>query len=262
MNTTKNKFQGKYLLSDVDGTLMGHDEIIPQRNLAAIRAFCQEGGQLGLATGRSIRSARWIAQQIGANIPCILFNGAVIYDYACEQPIVVNQLPVAAVSRIKPLIQQLGSYRMIVSTLYKSYEVGAITDPATQHRSSLEEIPDDWIKLIFRVKPHEHDALVAYLQQQLGGQAAVVSSSSTYVEILPCGVSKGAALLKLVEIQGLDLKDIYVIGDYYNDQEMLKTAHHTACPVNAPDDIKAICQRVVCSVEQGAVAAYIEAIAL
>lgn len=260
MNTIKKKYEGKYLLSDVDGTLMGHDEIIPQGNLGAIWAFCQEGGRFALATGRSIRSGRWIAQQVGANAPCILFNGAVIYDFEHEQPLFVNKLPLELIPRIKQVLRGLQSFRIVVSALHQSYEVGAITDPSTQEYSSLDAIPDDWIKVIFHVKPQEHDALVAYLEEHLGGEAAIVSSSTTYVEILPREVSKGTALLKLAEVLDIELKDIYVIGDYYNDQEMLKAALNSACPANAPEDIKAICQQIVCSVEQAAVAEYIKLI--
>lgn len=261
MNNINQPYQGKYLLSDVDGTLMGHDEIISERNLDAIRGFCAGGGRFALATGRSIRSGRWIAQQVGANAPCILFNGAVVYDFAADRPLFVSRLPLPLIPHIKQVLKGLQScFRIVIATLYDSFEVGVIADPATQKLHCLDAIPEDWIKVIFHVRPEEHDSLVEHLVRQISEEAAVVSSSSTYVEILPRAVSKGTALLKLAEVLGIDLKDIYVIGDYYNDREMLEVAHNSACPANAPSDIQAICQRVVCPVEQGAVAAYIEAL--
>ena len=54
--------------------------------------------------------------------------------------------------------------------------------------------------------------------------------------------------------------EIAVIGDYYNDWEMLREAKHAACPMQAPDEIKKLCGDIVCPVEEGAVADYISRI--
>ena len=39
-------------------------------------------------------------------------------------------------------------------------------------------------------------------------------------------------------------KTLVCIGDFYNDVSMLEIADIAACPDNAPDDIKAMCQIV------------------
>ena len=46
------------LVSDLDGTLIGKDHQIPERNLEAIKRFKEKGGKFCVATGRSIESGR------------------------------------------------------------------------------------------------------------------------------------------------------------------------------------------------------------
>ena len=50
------------------------------------------------------------------------------------------------------------------------------------------------------------------------------------------------------------------IGDYFNDYEMLKSADIAACPSNAAQGIKDICDIVTCSNDEGAIAGLISAL--
>ena len=49
-------------------------------------------------------------------------------------------------------------------------------------------------------------------------------------------------------------KTLVAIGDFYNDLEMIRTADIGVAVANAPDDIKAQADMVVCSVLEGATA--------
>ena len=42
---------GILLVSDLDGTLIGENFVVPQRNLDAIARFQQEGGSFAIAVG-------------------------------------------------------------------------------------------------------------------------------------------------------------------------------------------------------------------
>ena len=53
-------------------------------------------------------------------------------------------------------------------------------------------------------------------------------------------------------------KTLVCIGDFYNDVPMLEIADIAACPDNAPDDIKAMCNIVTCNNNEGALADLIE----
>jgi hydroxymethylpyrimidine pyrophosphatase-like HAD family hydrolase len=83
----------------------------------------------------------------------------------------------------------------------------------------------------------------------------ITSSSVNFVEVLPAGCSKGSALTWMIEYYQLDRDRIAVVGDYFNDYEMLSLPGiRSFCPLNAPDQIKVLCEQVLTHVEQGAVA--------
>ena len=63
-------------------------------------------------------------------------------------------------------------------------------------------------------------------------------SKPNYLEIVPKGANKAAALLHLVGILGLDLSQVAAIGDGYNDIEMIREAGLGIAMGNAPAAVK------------------------
>ena len=75
------KFDGYLILSDMDGTLLGDDRQISQENREAVAYFTQNGGRFAVATGRSKAGMEYFLQDIAINAPCVICNGAVVYDF-------------------------------------------------------------------------------------------------------------------------------------------------------------------------------------
>ena len=115
------KAKSCHIFSDVDGTLLAGWEP-PQVNMDAVARFIQAGGKFSLATGRSIALAKKIALQIGANAPCILLDGAVIYDFSQEELIDYTPLPAGMVGFVKAIIAQFSKVAISVSTAFDAYE--------------------------------------------------------------------------------------------------------------------------------------------
>jgi Cof subfamily protein (haloacid dehalogenase superfamily) len=63
-------------------------------------------------------------------------------------------------------------------------------------------------------------------------------SKPNYLEIVPKGANKAAALMHLVAILGLDLSQVAAIGDGYNDIEMIRAAGLGIAMGNAPEAVK------------------------
>ena len=87
-----------------------------------------------------------------------------------------------------------------------------------------------------------------------------MSSSENYLEMLPEQASKGKALMRAAEFAGFCMQNVYAIGDYYNDVELLDAAGVAVVPENAPDDLKERADLVVGHCYHGAVADLIEEI--
>jgi hydroxymethylpyrimidine pyrophosphatase-like HAD family hydrolase len=76
------------------------------------------------------------------------------------------------------------------------------------------------------------------------------------VELLAPGVTKGAALRRLAEREGISMEDVAAIGDGRNDLEMLAAAGRSAAVASAHPEVRAVAQLVVPSNgEEGALAA-------
>jgi hydroxymethylpyrimidine pyrophosphatase-like HAD family hydrolase len=86
----------------------------------------------------------------------------------------------------------------------------------------------------------------------------LVFSNTMYYEILPKGISKGTALLKLADMLGIDRRNTVGIGDYYNDLSLVETAGVGATVEGAPKELVGAADYVAGACENGAVADLIE----
>ena len=127
------------LLADMDGTLLGRDLRIPERNLAAIREFMARGGHFSIATGRSIQSGAPYYRQVQPNAPCILLNGVMLYDFRTETVLRVRALPEGAAQWALKLAEEIPGCGL---EAYTARDIFALRDsPALQAHLVRERLP-------------------------------------------------------------------------------------------------------------------------
>lgn len=106
------RFDSCYLFSDVDGTLMTSEYTIPQVNIDALRRFTREGGHFALATGRGVsRSTFDLLESLPVNAPCVLLNGALLYDGEKRERLACFYLPPSARDMVERLLQRCPTAR-------------------------------------------------------------------------------------------------------------------------------------------------------
>ena len=259
-------FSNVLLISDLDGTLIGENFQIPQRNLDALKRFQEQGGQFAIATGRTIQSAQRYVSLTHPTAPCIILNGAAIYDYSCHKIVWDNPLLPVAKEYIRVLHEQFPTMGVEVCTedminiiQDNLYVQGHVNHENLKHvHCDLEHTQGRWYKGFFAMDAELLPQVQEYAEKMPHPGVRFVSSSDNYLELLPDGVNKGKALLKLMELQNISVRNTYAIGDYYNDLEMLSAAGTGVVSANAPDDIKKAADLVVCHCKDGAVADLIE----
>jgi hydroxymethylpyrimidine pyrophosphatase-like HAD family hydrolase len=96
------------------------------------------------------------------------------------------------------------------------------------------------------------------LKERYGDHFSITLSGKTILEIQPLGVSKKIQLPYLKALY--PHTELWCIGDFHNDAEMLSGADVAVCPANAVDEIKRICQLQVCHCKEGALADMIDEI--
>lgn len=260
------KFSNYLLISDMDGTLFADPQTIPQNNIDAITYFTDNGGLFSIATGRSQTSVRTYLDQLPINCPIITTNGAQIYDFSQNKRLFFyecNENLKRAAIQTQKQFPNVSCFILCGDVMYSPVvcRYHALAESIECIKStmiaSLEQISQSWNKVLFFGEPEEVEAVYLFVNELNDDTFDVVMSADHITEMLPKDVNKGTALRNLCELLDLPTSNVFAIGDYYNDADMLAVAGHSAAPLNAPQDIRAKVDHVCCDHKQGAVADFI-----
>ncbi len=260
-------FEQTLIVSDLDGTLIAPGFFIPQRNLDAIARFCRLGGRFALATGRAIDSARRYAGIVHPNAPSIVLNGSMIYEYSTGRILWDHPLPECAgeyITRFHRAFPQVGvevcTEQGIHMISQNSRVLRHVEHEGLSYRfCPLEEVRGKWYKTFFALDdPALMPEMQRFAEEEAHPGVRYVPSCEYYFEMLPSEADKGRALRKLAAILEIPLENTYAVGDYYNDLELLHTAGTAVVPANAPKEIRAQADLLVCGCENGALADLVE----
>ena len=235
------------LLFDLDGTLLNSQRRIPESSLATLKEWMAQGAQVGLATGRSLRSALPYAQAIHANGPLILFNGGLVWDPIASAPIAQQLLPRDDAVSALSIATELG----IHANLYLGDPIAIAQSSPTSRESEVKDgVPHtvvgdlvvyctgDPYKVLLIDKSGDFDAFKAQFRAVAKTPCTLVHSEPTYLEVLPAGICKGSALPAVEEHTGIPARRIMAFGDGLNDLELLEVSGCGVAMGNALDPVK------------------------
>lgn len=240
----KKKFEGYVIVSDLDGTLLDNNKNVSEENLEAINYFTQNGGKFSVATGRVVEATIEYLHNIQVNIPIIVYNGGVIYDYNNKEIIIekfVDDYQKQIACRIKEENQNVGIEIYANNKLYILKDSGHSIRSATKMLDIIYDVKEDifsmdWHKILVLGDPEVIDNVEKTFESKYHIKGT--RSGSTSFELLPVNESKGQALKKIIEIYNLDPNKIICVGDNMNDLELLQEAAFSFCPKNASERLK------------------------
>lgn len=272
----------RLLAIDIDGTLLDPNGEIRPGVRQAVRAAVQAGCLVTLATGRRQRSARYIADELGLQVPLILYTGSLIYDTLSESALMEQPLPAAFLRQTIRLVREAGLRPAVLqSPLQGEYiYLGPSEDDDEYTRSFAEDkIRAD---LIQRRTYEELPAIEQALTLSVAGPGKVARVLAAKLptqidcsifsyplrhrilpdlhgfDVIQAGVSKGKALRWLASHFGIAISETVAIGDSPNDIEMLKAAGLGLAMGNATPEVKAVAKTSVASNAEDGVAEAIE----
>lgn len=260
------KFTGYLIVSDLDGTLLNDEHKVSEKNAEAIRYFIKNGGRFTVATGRIREEVIPFLDELIMNVPAIVSNGGMIYDFNSDFMIMERFLPHHIewfTAKVMEKFPELGV--MVVAkgevVMIRENEI-FLADPDlyrtfTLPRKQLSELGESWGKVLFSLKEEKVPELEAYLRSQTS-DVEVVQSYQTTLELLPKGVSKGEALEFIIRGLRANRDKVFVLGDNMNDYAMLETVPNGWCVENANPRLKEIASRVMPPHTESAVAAMID----
>lgn len=262
------RFAGMLFCSDLDGTLYSDDKTVSKENLDAIEYFKSEGGLFTFITGRMPKISKEICNTIKANAPFGCVNGGGIYDPFKEKYIWRKILPNDVLDIVKHVDAQLPEIGIQFNTEKEIYfhkdnsalEYFRTVTGVPKITCTYEQLKAPLLKILFA---HNDDKQITALSDLLNSHPDAhnydfIRSESRLYEILPKGVSKGAALCKMAELFGIALDRTIAVGDYNNDVSMLRQAKLGFAVANAVSEAKTAADYITVSNNEHAIAVIID----
>jgi Cof subfamily protein (haloacid dehalogenase superfamily) len=229
---------------DIDGTLLRSDKTLSPRTRDALERARTGGVRVVLVTGRRYPSARRVADTLGASLPLVLHNGALVVEDG--EVLRCRPLPRAAArtaillgraGRAEPVLhcgvrgegrllveRRAGSSRMLAYYLERSRDELLLVDDLVEALAA-----EDPIQVMFSGTRGEMEALVPLLAEGLAGAARIErtvypATGVVLLDVLAEGVGKAEALGFLQQRWGIAPGETLAIGDNWNDREMVMAA--------------------------------------
>ena len=255
------KFDNVLLASDFDNTLVytkgaldaGSTEIPPMcaRNREALDYFTKNGGYFAISTGRAVPAFARYVPDLPINTPCIIANGAGLYDFRAERYIETAFLGERTRAHVAVLLERFPAlpfeiyhtdrriHAMHPNRYIANHE--HLTRAPTVAVESFDEVDFPLVKLLFEDDRDKLDAVNDFIHaQSWGGEYELIYSSDNLLEMTARGATKGEMVLKLAAHLGVKQGDVYCIGDHSNDVSMALVSALRFCPANAIDEMKAV----------------------
>lgn len=258
------------IYSDMDGTMLtdwDRGPYVPKRNIEGIAGLINEGGAFSIASGRQHRDTTCFFPKGFFNAPSVHANGALIYD--CRKDSILRARPIP--QGCKEELVEYARYRkdlwLVVADEDRIYELlycderdRMRTDTIRGYLEIEEFYSRDFMKACYILPDPEYMPTMEadFCRMACSATLNYSQSSPIFFECYAKGVDKGSGVRTAMELAGITGKKLVCFGDYFNDLPMFGIADICACPDNAPDEIKAICQIVTCSNNDGAVGDLIE----
>jgi len=233
---------------DLDGTLVDHALRMSVGVREAIARALQQGTIITLATGRMFSATVSFARQLDIHAPLICYQGGWIQAPEGE---VLHRTPLGEDEA--HLAIELGRSHGWHTVLYAEgqlyldslrhpmsyYERLLGPDPTVEPRLAavLQERTAD--KVLFVAEPAQIEAMERVLQAYFGETAEVIQSHAEFIEVVPPGITKGAALAWLAAYLDIPREAVMAVGDQRNDLSMITWAGVGVAMGNAVPEVRA-----------------------
>jgi len=234
----------KLIATDLDGTFLSDERVPTALSIEAVRLAHQRGVSIVFATGRPIRWLQVLYPLADIDPDVIASNGAMTYDLARRQVLQVSPLPraqsLAAMADVAAAVPgttfaieyEHGWGRLGQCPLRDEFvDADVVTD-------SLSEL-FDWgvaVKMLVMQKELLTEQLAQLVTPVVAGRLGVTYSWAAnrgVLELSAPGVSKGSALLELMQTLRVQPNEVAAFGDMPNDLAMLEIAGHPFAMANA-----------------------------
>jgi Cof subfamily protein (haloacid dehalogenase superfamily) len=254
------------LAIDLDGTLLGPDGEVSARSAAAVRAACDTGMHVVLATARWFQLAERTARTLGLTDPIIACSGAEVRRLADGLDLMDVRVPSAFTDALYGMLDAAGAIVWVAEEERVVFRMDGPTPP---------QLGDEIIKIdalvgeaaasprmVMIFGPEVNAQILADLAPRWTEEVrfldSVIRGGMSVLTLTGHGADKGDALRIACADLGVDLADVIAFGDSEADIEMFRVAGQSVAMGQADDVVKSAATRVTASNADDGVAAVIE----
>jgi len=257
---------------DIDGTILEHGARMSPSTPVAIATARANGHLVYLCTGRSAGDINPRVREI--EVDGAITNGGAFAVRGDEQ-IVAHLMPRPLVDRMVAYFEEQGAHYFLQTDRSVYVSPGVLehaqrflrahppVDPRGEHAAETEDLallnhyrPLDEVDLDTVVKAtflSTASDTLSRAAEQLGDEFHVIPGSiplpgGSNGEICQQGVNKGAAILEVLEVLGMDAADAVGIGDSWNDVEMFQVVGTAVAMGGADPELQAMADLVTTGV--------------
>ena len=261
----------KVLVLDIDGTLTNSKKEITPATLEAITLLQQRGHVVVLASGRPTAGLKEVTRKLhfaengGYTIS---YNGGCVTYVPTGETVYKNLIPDYvpqwmhhyALEHEMGMCTYLGDSMLMgtASNRYIEYEAflnGIDIVPTESFEPYLKE---DLYKVLLTATPTRAAELEKRLARRFMGRLSIYRSEPFFIEVMPRGVNKAAAIAGLLERLGLEREDTIACGDGLNDLTMIRYAGIGVAMGNAQPAVRAEADVVTLSNDEDGLVPIIE----
>jgi len=194
------------IVFDLDGTLAPIGKPIPTDAAEGMRVLERVGHQVAVCSGKPLAYLCGMLRQVGLSRPALCGeNGAAAQLGVDLPPILRSVLPYPESARLK-----LAELRRLIDRDF----AGQVWYQPNEH--------------MLTCFPHSEDLFdpIGRLIEDSGASKAglIVYRHCDCFDIIPAGVNKGAGLMEMCRVLGIDPADTVAVGDHDNDRPMFLAA--------------------------------------
>jgi Cof subfamily protein (haloacid dehalogenase superfamily) len=250
---------------DIDGTIVDHSDVLPERVAAALRAATAAGIEVILATGRPYVVAGQHAEVCGAT-HVVASNGSSIHRVpggdVLDEVLLERSEFEAAVTIIRAAIPGAGF--MVVTTESFGWEPGfpdiVPVDPPIEHATDdVLTVPGERVRTLGVFQPAlPTDDLLARLAEVLPPDVSAGHMGVEMAEVNRFGIDKAHGVARLCERLGIAAHEVLAFGDNSNDRTMLQWAGWGVAVANADPETRACADEIAPAQADDGVAVVVE----
>lgn len=266
------KVEIKLIVIDIDGTLLDSEGRLSAENKSALKKAQAKNVQIILCTGRPIRSAQYLLEDLdllSENDLIITSNGGLIQQaktgeilhevtFNREESLAIYQLG----KKLKmPIVFIDSDY--VYEPKYPKGLPSIYTGGKAERENGLKfvevdinHLPDSFsVHQILISRPEEElDAIIPMIPECYYKKYTIYKSLPILLEFLPKQVDKGTSMLMVAEHLGIKREQIMGIGDQENDLSLVKEAGLGIAMENAVQVVKEGADYITKSNDQDGVA--------